>query len=157
MLYKNTKELVHSSDSDTNFSDIDTVLLQVDTLTLYMFLIGLDFLFRTSRVLTKENGFTHTKKTRNRLYPTETNIYIYIYIYIYITEKYISKFNQICKFIRVFLHIYVHVYECVCVRVCVNVLMNEDVYVLVSVSVCSRTLQIYEVSDNTFLRSQAQG
>ena len=70
MLYSNTGVKVRSSDGDTDFFDIAGVL-QGDTLTPYLFIICLDYIFRTSIDLMKVNGFT-LKKTRSRWYPAET-------------------------------------------------------------------------------------
>ena len=67
MLYKNMKVKVHSPDGDTDFFDIVAGVLQGDTLALYLFIISLDFMLRTSVDLMKENGFT-LAKARSRRY-----------------------------------------------------------------------------------------
>ena len=71
MLYKNTKVKVRSSDGDTDFFEIVTGVLQEDTLTLYLFIISLDYILRTLIYLMKENSFTLVK-ARNRRYPAQT-------------------------------------------------------------------------------------
>ena len=43
MLYRSTKTKVHSSDEDTDFFDIFTVVLQGDKLAPYLFIICLDY------------------------------------------------------------------------------------------------------------------
>ena len=53
----------------TNF-DVVTGVLQGDKLTLYLFIICLDYVPWTSIDLIKENGFM-LKKTRSRWYPAE--------------------------------------------------------------------------------------
>ena len=71
ILYKNTKVKVRSLDGDTNFFDIVTSVLQVDTLAPYQFIICLDYVLRMSVDLMKENGFT-LAKARSRSYPART-------------------------------------------------------------------------------------
>ena len=44
MLYKNTKVKVHSPDGDTDYFNIVAGVLQGDTLTLYLFIICLDYM-----------------------------------------------------------------------------------------------------------------
>ena len=46
-------------------------MLQIDTLSPYLFIIFLDYVLRTSRDLRKENGFKLTKE-RSRSYPAQT-------------------------------------------------------------------------------------
>ena len=70
-LYKNTKVKVRLSDEETDFFDIVSDVLQEDTLALYLFIICLDYVLRTSIDLMKENGFT-LEKTRSRQYPAQT-------------------------------------------------------------------------------------
>ena len=71
MLYKNTKLKVCSPDKDTEYFDIAVSVLQGDTLTPYLFIICLDYKFRTSIDLMKENGFKLAKE-RIRRYPAHT-------------------------------------------------------------------------------------
>ena len=58
MLYKNTKEIVHSSDGNTNFFEFVTWVLQGDTIAKYTFIICLDYGLRTSVGQINENGST---------------------------------------------------------------------------------------------------
>ena len=69
MLYKNTKVKVHSADGDINYFDMVAGVLQGDTIVL--FIICLDYVFRMSIDLMKENSFKLAKE-RNRRYPTQT-------------------------------------------------------------------------------------
>ena len=55
---KNTRIKVHSPEGDTDFFDIVTGALQGDTLSLYIFILYLDFVPQTSLDFMKENGFT---------------------------------------------------------------------------------------------------
>ena len=71
MLYKNTKVKVRSSDGDTDYIYIVASVLQGDTLALYLFIICLDYVFRTSIDKMKDNGFKLTKE-RSRRYPAQT-------------------------------------------------------------------------------------
>ena len=71
MLYKNTKVKVSSPDGDTDYFDIVAGVLQGDTLALYLSIICLDYVLRTSIDKIKENGFEVTKK-RSRGYPAKT-------------------------------------------------------------------------------------
>ena len=64
--------MVYSSDSDSDFFDIDAVVLQCDTLALYIFIFYRDNDLRTSIVLIKENSLTYTKEARSRRYSAET-------------------------------------------------------------------------------------
>ena len=59
--------MVHSPDNDTNFFDI----VARDKLTLFLFIICLDYTQRTSKDLIKKKRFD-TKKARRRQYPAET-------------------------------------------------------------------------------------
>ena len=70
MLYKNTKVKVRSPDGDTNYFDIVAGVLQGDTLATYLFIICLDYGFRTSIDKMKDNGFKLTKE-RSRRYPAQ--------------------------------------------------------------------------------------
>ena len=56
-----------------NFFDFVAGVLQEDTLTVYLFIICLAYVLRTSRDQTKGNGLT-IKKKRSRRYPAETII-----------------------------------------------------------------------------------
>ena len=68
MLYRNTKLKIRFLDGDTDNFDIVAGVLQGDTLTLYLFIISLDYVLRTSIDKIKENSFKLTKE-RNRSYP----------------------------------------------------------------------------------------
>ena len=59
------KAMVCSRDGETNFFDIVVVVLLGDTLMLYLFIICLDFVLRTSIDVIKENGFA-LKKVKSR-------------------------------------------------------------------------------------------
>ena len=72
ILYRNTKVKVRTPDGDTEYFDIVSGVLQGDTLALYLFIICLDYVLRTSIDKIRENGFELTKK-RSRRYPTKTN------------------------------------------------------------------------------------
>ena len=71
IFYKNTKLEVRSPDRDTEYFDIVAEVLQGDTLAPYLFIICLDYVFRTSIDKIKENGFELTKKRSSR-YPAKT-------------------------------------------------------------------------------------
>ena len=71
MLYKNTKVKVCLPDGDTDFFNIDTGVLQGDTLASFMFIIYLDYMLWTLIDLMKKNGFT-LAKARSRWYPAQT-------------------------------------------------------------------------------------
>ena len=71
MLYRNTKVKVCSLDGDTDYFNIVAGVLQGDTLASYLFIIGLDYVLRTSIDKMKENGFELTKE-RSRRYPAKT-------------------------------------------------------------------------------------
>ena len=71
MLYRNTKVKVRSPDGNTNYFDIVAGVLQGETLVSYLFIIRLDYVFRTSIDKMKENGFKLTKE-RSRRYPAQT-------------------------------------------------------------------------------------
>ena len=66
ILYRNTKVKVCSSDGDTDYFDIVAGVLQGDTLAPYLFIICLDYMFRTSIDKIKENSFELTKKNSRR-------------------------------------------------------------------------------------------
>ena len=69
MLYRNTK--VHSPDGDTDYFNIVAGVLQGDTLALYLFIIFLNYMLKTSIDKMKVNGFKLAKE-RSRRYPTQT-------------------------------------------------------------------------------------
>ena len=71
MLYKNSKIKVHSPDGDTEYFNIVAGVLKRDTLALYLLIICLDYMARTSIDLMKENGFKLAKE-RSRRYPAQT-------------------------------------------------------------------------------------
>ena len=71
ILYRNTKEKVRSPDGDTEYFDIVAGLLQANTLASNLFIICLDYVFRTSIDKIRENGFDLTEK-RSRTYPAKT-------------------------------------------------------------------------------------
>ena len=56
---------------ETQYFDIVAGVLQGDTLALYLFIICLDYVLRTSIDKIRENGFKLTKK-RSRRYPAKT-------------------------------------------------------------------------------------
>ena len=62
---------VRSPDGDTECFDIVAGVLQGDTLALYLFIICLEYVLRTSIDKIRENGFELTKK-RSRRYPAKT-------------------------------------------------------------------------------------
>ena len=64
MLYKNMKVKVRSPDGDTDYFDIVAGVLQGDTLSPYLFIICLDYVLRTSRVLMRENCFMLSKEKK---------------------------------------------------------------------------------------------
>ena len=68
ILYRNTKIKVHSPDRNTDYFDIVAGVLPGDTLAPYLFIICLDYVFRTSIYKIKENGF-RLPKERSRRYP----------------------------------------------------------------------------------------
>ena len=71
VIYRNTKVKVRSPDGDTEYIDIVAGVQQGDTLALYLFIICLDYVLRTSIDNIRENGFVLAKK-RNRRYPAKT-------------------------------------------------------------------------------------
>ena len=71
ILYKNIKVKVRSPDGDTEYFDIVAGVLQGDTLALYLFIMCLDYVFRTSIDKIREDSFELTKK-RSRRYPAKT-------------------------------------------------------------------------------------
>ena len=71
MLFKNAKVKVCSSDGDTDYFDIVAGVLQGDTLSPYLSIICLEYVFRTFIDKKKDNGFKLTKE-RSRRYPAQT-------------------------------------------------------------------------------------
>ena len=71
ILYKNTKIKVPSPDRNTDLIDIVVGVLPGDTSAQYLFLICLDYVFRTSVDLMEEKGFT-LAKVRSKRCPTQT-------------------------------------------------------------------------------------
>ena len=71
ILYRNTIVKVRSPDGDTEYFDIVAGVLQGDMLALYLFIICLDYVLRTSIDKIRENSFK-LKKKRSRRYPTKT-------------------------------------------------------------------------------------
>ena len=71
ILYRNKKVKVRSLDGDTEYFDIVAGVQQRDTLALYLFIICLDYMLRTSIDKIRENGFELTKK-RSRRYSAKT-------------------------------------------------------------------------------------
>ena len=71
MLYRNTKVKVRFPDGDTAYFDIVVGVLQGDTLALYLLIICLDYVLRTSIDEMKDNGFK-LKKERSKRYPAHT-------------------------------------------------------------------------------------
>ena len=66
-----SKETTGVSNWDTEYFDIVAGVLQRDTLAPYLFIISLDYVFRTSIDKIRENGF-EVKKERSRRYPAKT-------------------------------------------------------------------------------------
>ena len=71
ILYRNTEVKVRSPDGDTDNFDMVDRLLREDTLATYLFIIGLDYVLRTSIDKIKDNGLRADKK-RSRMYPSKT-------------------------------------------------------------------------------------
>ena len=71
ILYRNTKVKVRSPEGDAEYFNIVAGVLQGDTLALYLLIICLDYVLRTSIDKIRENGFELTKK-RSRRYPAKT-------------------------------------------------------------------------------------
>ena len=71
MLYRNTKVKVCSPDGDTDYFNIVEGVLQGNTLTLYLFIICLDYVLRTSIDKRKDQSFKLTKE-RSRRNPAQT-------------------------------------------------------------------------------------
>ena len=70
MLYKNTIVKACFLDGDTNYFDIMAGVLQGDRLAPYLFIICLDYVFRMSIDIKKDNGFKLIKE-RSRRYPAQ--------------------------------------------------------------------------------------
>ena len=71
MLYKKTKVNIYSVNEDTDYFGIVAGMLHGDTLALYLFIICLDYVLKTSIDLMKENGFKVAKE-RSRKHPVQT-------------------------------------------------------------------------------------
>ena len=71
ILYKSTKVKGRSPDRDTDYFDIVAGVQQGDTWPLYLFIICLGYVLRTSIDFIKENGYK-VAKVRTRRYPTQT-------------------------------------------------------------------------------------
>ena len=71
ILYRNTKVKVCSPDGDTEYFDVVAGVLQGDTLVLYLLIIRLVYVIRTSIDTIKDNGFELTKR-RSKRYPAKT-------------------------------------------------------------------------------------
>ena len=71
ILYRNTKVKVCSPDGDTKYFDIVAGVLHGDMLAPYLFIICLDYMFRTSIDKIRENSF-ELKKKRGRRPPAKT-------------------------------------------------------------------------------------
>ena len=74
MLYKNTKVKVCSSDGD--YFNIVASVLQGDTLALYLFIICLDYVFRTSIDIMKDNGLSWQRKEAEDTLPKPNSCFI---------------------------------------------------------------------------------
>ena len=62
ILYKDIEAIVCSSDGNTDFFDIVTVVLPRDAFAPYLLRICVDYVLRISIDLVKENGFSLKKK-----------------------------------------------------------------------------------------------
>ena len=71
MLYKNTNVEARSRDGDTVYFDIVAGVQQGDPFVLYLFIICLDYVLRTSIDLMKENYFKLAKE-RSSIYTAQT-------------------------------------------------------------------------------------
>ena len=71
ILSRNNKLKVRSPEGDTEYFDIAVGVLREDTITPYLFIICLDYVFRTSIDKIRENGFELTKKRSGR-HPAKT-------------------------------------------------------------------------------------
>ena len=66
MIYRNTKAKVRSPEGDTDYFDIVASVLQRDTLAPYLFIICLEYVFRTSIDIMKDNSFKLPKEKKLR-------------------------------------------------------------------------------------------
>ena len=66
MIIRNPKVKVRSKDGDTHYFDIVADLQQENTSALYLFIINLDYMLRTSIDKMKDIGFQRTKKRSRR-------------------------------------------------------------------------------------------
>ena len=71
MLYKNTKVKVRSPNGDTDYFGIVSGMLLGDTLAPYLFIICLDYVFRMTINIMKDNGFK-LAKVKSRGYQAQT-------------------------------------------------------------------------------------
>ena len=65
------KAKIRSQDGDTDYFDIVACVLQGDTLSPCLFIIGLDYVLKTCIDIMKDNGFKLAKE-RSRRYPAQT-------------------------------------------------------------------------------------
>ena len=72
ILYKNMKVKVRSLDGDTDYFDTIAGVLQGDMLALYLFIICLDSVLRTSIDKMKDNGFQADKGKKQKI-PSTNN------------------------------------------------------------------------------------
>ena len=70
-MMQNAKVKVRSPDGDTYYFDIETGVLQLDTLAPYIFIICVDYVLRTYIDKMKGKGFKLTKR-RSKRYPAQT-------------------------------------------------------------------------------------
>ena len=75
MIRKNTEAMVCSSDADTDFFDIDTRVLQVDALVLYIYIYDLPRLICWNIDKSNLKNDITLKMVRHRRYPAETMVY----------------------------------------------------------------------------------
>ena len=71
ILYRNTKVKVYCPEWDTDYFNIVAGVLQGDSLALYLFIICLDYVLRTTIDKMKDNSFKLTKE-RHRRYSAQT-------------------------------------------------------------------------------------
>ena len=67
MLYRNTKVKVRSPDGDTDCFNIVAGVLQGDTLALYLFIICLDYVLKTSIDKIKKKWFQANKGKKQKV------------------------------------------------------------------------------------------
>ena len=66
MLYRNTRSMVRSPDSNTTFFEITTGVLKGDTLAPFLFILCLHYILKTSVDINAELGFTLTERRSRR-------------------------------------------------------------------------------------------